>query len=111
MQIHKDNNGVAVYAKTGDDIGHRYSIELGPKLKDELIELSFQKGGVAADGVNGITSEALLAVLIHRLEYLNGEFPCKENVDALAYLAGALRSMESRTANRIARGVEGKDVE
>lgn len=111
MRIHTDNNGVATNAISsladGTCVeGHHYQILAGAKN----VGLEFQMGGVADNGVNGITNEALLAVLIHRMKFLNAKFPCPENDRAIAHLEGALANLEIRTFRRIARGVEGQDV-
>lgn len=55
----------------------------------------------------GITNEALLAIVIDRLEgFQAGEFPCQENADALQATKLALGALHTRTLKRIARGVE-----
>lgn len=70
--------------------------------------INFQNGPVKEFGLNGISQEALLAVLIDRLEgFQSGEFACIENSNALSYLQLALDNLNRRTLNRIARGVEG----
>lgn len=84
--------------------GHYY--EIGTK-EASLQAVAFQNGPVPEAGVNGVTSEALLAVLIHRTEELNKNFPCEENERAIEHMKDALAAFEERTAKRIARGVEG----
>jgi hypothetical protein len=110
MRIHTDHNGVAVNAIStladGTDVeGHFYQVLAGAKL----LGLRFQHGGVAENGVNGITNEALLAILIHRTKHLNNKFACDENVRAITHMEEALVNLEVRSARRIVRGVEGKD--
>lgn len=76
---------------------------------DDLDSLQFQYDTIEAVGVQGWTNEALLAVLKDRLEgFQAGPFPCKENADALDFVESALVVLERRTADRRARGVEGK---
>lgn len=111
MRIHTDHNGVAVNAisalSDGTNVeGHYYQVLAGPK---NLI-VEFQFGGVADNGVNGVTNEALLAILIHRMKFLDGKFGCDENKRAIQHMEEALCNLEVRSARRIARGVEGKDV-
>lgn len=89
-----------------DMLGHVYSI--GSGLHGHY--LHFQQGPVPHYGANGTTNEAVLSILIHRTNHLNEQFPCAENEIALEHMRAALRSFESRTAARIARGVEGKEV-
>ena len=85
---------------------HAYKIE-GPDGK-RLNEIKFQFGPVKENGVNGVSNEALIAILIDRMEgFEAGEFACKENRDALRALRFAKKSLDSRTKKRIERGVEG----
>ena len=57
---------------------------------------------------NGTTNEEVLRVLIDRLSYLQSKFPCRENAIVITNLETALLWLEKRTADRKARGVEGK---
>lgn len=112
-RIHTDPNGVVVNAVTGkqlsdgiikDTTGHAYEVTAG----DVTTFIDFQHGPVPAKGVNGMTSEALLVVLLHRTRHLNGLYPCAENEQAIVAMQGALAAFEARTASRQARGVEGQ---
>lgn len=108
MRIHTDHNGVAVNAIStladGTPVaGHLYQVLAGPMTST----IQFQQGPVKDKGVNGLTNEALLAILIHRTKHLNGLLPCDENQRAIAHMEDALVNLEARTARRIARGVEG----
>ena len=72
------------------------------------VVLMFQDGPIAEVGVNGITQEALLAVLIDRLEGFNaGKFNSDENWQALTHLREARNWLHARTLARMRRGVEG----
>ena len=115
--IHSDHNGVNVThqewvdPEPGDDgekptylpHGHYYSIDAG----ETTTAIHFQNGPVKEHGVNGATSEALLAILIHRTKVLNDNFPCDENKRAITYMENALALFEQRTKERQTRGVEG----
>ena len=71
-------------------------------------EILFQNGPIAEAGVNGITHEALLAILIDRLEsFQKGPYANPYNQRALEHLVGAQESLKDRTRERVARGVEG----
>jgi hypothetical protein len=110
-RIHTDHNGVYANAISsladGTNVeGHQYHIVAGK----ERVDLNFQFGGVANNGVNGITNEALLAILIHRMHFLNRQFWSRENERVITSLEDALAFLEVRTARRISRGTEGKDV-
>lgn len=70
--------------------------------------LMFQNGPIAEVGVNGITHEALLAVLVDRLEHFQrGPYTCRENAIALTKLQEAQHWLHHRTRLREGRGVEG----
>jgi len=89
---------------------HHYQIELpAPPDEDyEVVEIDFQNGPIAEAGVNGVTHEALLAILIDRLEsFQAGPYKCAENQDALDHLRKAMTALQDRTLKRVARGVEG----
>lgn len=109
MRIHTDHNGVVVNAisKTseGADVeGNLYNVLHGATRTD----IHFQQGPIAESGVNGPTNEALLAILIHRTQFLNGKFTCRENIIAITKMQEALMWLEKRTADRLNRGVEGQ---
>lgn len=108
--IHINPAGLIVNHLHGDTLpaGHRYFVGMSQNDgNDRLCVIDFQRGPVPSNGINGLTNEALLAVLIHRTTILDGLYPCKENAQAIAHMSLALAAFESRTAKRIARGVEG----
>ena len=77
----------------------------------ERLIILFQNGPIQESGVNGITQEALLAIVIDRLRsFQAGPFPCEENAECLSYCEMALDILKERTRMRLARGVEGKSV-
>jgi hypothetical protein len=68
----------------------------------------FQNGPIAEVGVNGITHEALLAILIDRLEaFQAGPYANDYNATALSHLQSAQGALLDRTRERMARSVEG----
>ena len=70
--------------------------------------LSFQNGPIGEVGVNGITHEVLLAVLIDRMRsFQAGPYACRENAVALTKMEEAQMWLLQRTKNRMDRGVEG----
>jgi hypothetical protein len=82
-------------------------------VKDDPITVAacciqFQNGPVREVGVNGISNEALLAVVEDRLlGFQSGEFACCENAVALTKIQEAMMWLQKRTRDRMARGVEG----
>jgi hypothetical protein len=100
------------------------------------VNLRFQNGPIKGiEDMNGITNEALLAVLIDRMRGFQGvppvhsapeitgvlttepkdyaaknlraPFACRENAMALTHLEEALMWLQKRTLDRVKRGVEG----
>jgi hypothetical protein len=68
----------------------------------------FQNGPIPEVGVNGLTHEAVLAILIDRMRgFQKGPFACRENAIALTHLEESLMWLQKRTLARLARGVEG----
>lgn len=93
---------------------HEYRITLHPGKAGELgegVTLKFQNGGIAEAGYNGLSNEALLAVLIDRMRgFQSGPFKCDKNQHALQCLEAAMHWLKERTAERLERGVEGRQV-
>lgn len=111
MRIYTSHGGAAyvnaISSKNGANVdGHVYQIVAGPVQQ----ELSFQLGPVGEAGINGTQNEHIIALLVHRLSVLNKAFPCRENSIAITHLETALLWLEKRTADRQARGVEGKNA-
>ncbi|EXQ87229.1 hypothetical protein J670_1287 [Acinetobacter baumannii 1058283] len=110
QEIDKVVNGEMVEGITAYAQGHYYKISANPETqnaKDFEISLHFQDGPIPEHGVNGVTSEALLKVLIHRTKTLDKKFPSKLKKKAIIYMESALEEFNKRTAERRARGVEG----
>lgn len=105
--LHKDNNHIRTLHLDDMPPGHHYAIRTE---NAELLDLKFQNGPVKSNGVNGITSEALLAILINRTTILNNNFPCEENRAAIHAMKTALELFEQRTRDRMARNVEGTNA-
>ena len=68
----------------------------------------FQQGPIGEVGVNGVTHEALLAILVDRMRsFQAGPYACRENALVLTKLEEAQQWLLSRTRARMVRGVEG----
>lgn len=81
------------------------------KIDGDAGTIIFQCGGIPDKGVNGVTNEALLALVKDRLEaFQAGPFAAQENATALSNVNEALRALHKRTQARIKRGVEGQMV-
>lgn len=121
------------------DVGanHVYRIDLvggAPTPGGAELMIQFQNGPIGEVGFNGISNEALIAVVLDRLrgfqgenprpqekraltagefgaemarEELWGKFKCRDNAIAITHLEEALMRLQKRTRDRMARGVEG----
>jgi hypothetical protein len=93
------------YSITTDAIGAH-----GKSLNE--CRIYFQNGPIRENGVNGVTQEALLAIVIDRLRsFQKGPCPCRENAIALTHFEEGLMWLQRRTLERIKRGVEGTNKE
>lgn len=113
--------------------GHKYELENfenknkpGQTLQfiekypyDQAIKMGIDcpalKEGVSPEGIlvtacDGTTNEDVLSMLIDRLNSLNKKFPCRENALAITKCEEALLWLNKRTADRVMRGVEGKQI-
>ena len=85
---------------------HVYKIEFPDGQYDTTV--SFQNGPIAEAGINGVTQEILLAIVIDRLRcFQKGPFSTKANACALTHCEEALHWLQQRTIERMRRGVEG----
>jgi hypothetical protein len=97
--------------KGDGNANHLYRIESMAKPIFVLGQVNFQNGGIADNGVNGLQNEDLLAIVIDRLQgFQEGKYKCRENAIALTKIQEGLMWLEKRTADRMARGVEGTAV-
>lgn len=89
------------------DVGHNVYYVHGPK--DEFRqEIHFQNGS-PAQGVNGLSNEAVISVVLHRLSKQNESFPSPYNVLAIYLLQGALAALHSRVKDRQDFGIYDTD--
>lgn len=123
LASHDNEDGLAIYEITGlggTDLaaGHYYQVilynrlpgpdgVLAPNFRKRCDYVRFQDGPIPTNRVNGVTNEAMLAILIHRTKTLNERFPCEENEKALFHMKSALDWFNTRTEKRKVRGVEG----
>lgn len=85
---------------------HVYRCSLGSPV--QVVDICFQNGPIAENGVNGITQEVLLAICADRLRsFQAGPYACRENALALTKIEEAQHWLHHRTLARMARGVEG----
>lgn len=98
-------------------LGHKYELEnFEAKDKPGQILQFIEKAPVGEGATelrtvnDGTTNEDVLRVLIDRLNTMQAKFPCRENAIVVTHLETGLLWLEKRTADRKARGVEGKHI-
>ncbi len=105
-QVNPCNEGILITAYQVDPelAPHRYDIV----YNGNYLQLVFQHGPIPEVGINGVTHEALLAIIADRLRgFQSSPFSCRENALALTKIEEALMWLHKRTRDREARGVEG----
>lgn len=97
--------------------GHRYEVSNFENKEEQGQIIQFIEKKPIAEGStelktvsDGTTNEELIAVLIDRLGFLQSKFPCKENACAITKLEEGLACLNKRTADRMKRNVEGKNI-
>ena len=95
-------------ARSGASHEYMITVDRGNNADALTTVIQFQNGPLNEVGVNGLTNEALLAVVVDRLEgFQAGEFPSRETAIALTKIQEALHWLHHRTRERLSRGVEG----
>jgi hypothetical protein len=97
--------------------GHKYELanfeekkQLGQTLQFIQKEPKEESSTELVTIADGTTNEEVLEMLIDRLSYLQGKFPCKENACCITHLQEGLMWLEKRTNDRVKRNVEGKQL-
>lgn len=101
--FHSRGNAVKVVAGPGGEgsVPAEYHVIAGPdySLGVDFMTINNQ----------GVTNEALLAVVQDRLEcFQEGQYPCAENEGALRHVRLALAELHHRTGRRVNQGIEGQ---
>lgn len=85
-----------------------------PEAKDarrRYFSIKFQEGPVQEVGNNGCHIEDVIDFLVEWLRgFQDGPFRCRENALAITHLEEAGLWMVKRRMNRLAQGVEGKNL-
>jgi hypothetical protein len=101
---------IAADEKSVSGASHVYEISAVNSVPP-MATVRFQQGAMGEVGFNGVSDEALMAIVIDRLRgFQSGPFSCRENALALTKMEEALHWLNARTRDRMERGVEGKSV-
>jgi len=96
--------------------GHRYickNFESENGQTIQFIEKEPKEGTTIGELItvnDGTTNEEILEMLIDRMNYLQGKFPCRENALVITKLEESLMWLNKRTQDRMKRNVEGKQL-
>lgn len=73
-----------------------------------VAEVNFQEGPIKENGINGMSNEDGILMVIDRLEHFqNSDWKCEENTEAIEYFYKGIDALRRRTNKRVERGVEG----
>lgn len=111
-QINECNEAIGITTDEPDpsngNASHNYVLKVQGRDGPIVTVLAFQHGPIKEVGTNGVTHEALLAIILDRLNgFQSGQYACPENAVAIEYLNKALGALHARTRARDERGVEG----
>lgn len=100
-------------------MNHEYEMRFHTEGGLRHQRVSFQNGPIGEAGVNGVTNEALITIVLDRLRGAQGvnssktgvagKYHCKENARSITHLEEALMWLQKRTIERLSRGVEGQN--
>jgi len=90
--------------------GHKYNLKSFENKNAyqtiQFIEKEPIEGSTELETVNdGTTNEEVLEMLIDRMNYLQGKFPCRENAIVITNLEESLMWLNKRTRDRAVRNV------
>jgi hypothetical protein len=91
--VWSNNNGLTASVTVP---GVVYQFFAAGEESDYAEQLSFQNKPVPVVGINGTNNEAVIAVLLDRLNFLNIQLPCEENKTAIDGLNIAMGALEAR---------------
>jgi hydrogenase maturation factor len=95
-----------LYSVTGFNTDTNASYE--PIVPEASVQILFQNGPIGEVGINGVTQEVLLAIVLDRLKsFQAGQYSCRENALAMTKIEEGLHWLQQRTLARMRRGVEG----
>lgn len=112
--VHKTDTTVVVAIPEVVDqqfgASHTYEVRTRSTLDgfEVLATITFQKGPIKENGVNGVQHIDLLAIIRDRLDsFQAGPFASPANEVTAGFVAAALASDETRTRRRVRAGTEG----
>jgi len=80
-------------------------------VEGHSVKFTIQDGPIKKCGVNGVQITDVLEYVFYVYKSLDAEHPCKENELTIRRIWQAICSQNARTMDRIARDVEGCDLD
>lgn len=117
FKVNKNTNIKRTDVSNHNNVEHHYYVyenvpnnSVSGYCETHYADISFQCGPIKEKGVNGCHLTDILAICIDQLEqFQSTKFACRENAIAKTKLEEAMMWLNKRTADRIARNVEGTD--
>jgi len=78
---------------------------------DNTVRFTIQDGPIGDVGINGIQVTDMLEYINEVYKSLNKAFPCRENSLTITKIEEAIHWQDARTKDRVARNVEGKNLD
>lgn len=105
--VYVDPLGSSTVPKPNDNGHNRYDVVgKGETFRQEIY---FQDGSPSAKGINGLSNEAAISVVLHRLVRQNESYPSPYNTLAIMLLQGAMSALHMRVEDRKSFGIYDTD--
>lgn len=106
-----DNLGITATDEPGAGGAHHEYVILSQGVDGKPVplgEINFQNGPIKEAGVNGVTEDSLMTVLLDRFRaFQEGPYKSRYNALVITKLEEALHWNQQRTIERLRKGVEG----
>jgi hypothetical protein len=107
----KENSFSAYVVVEGYEAGGNITDGLDFQKYYKALTIRFQDGPIKEEGINGLTNEVLLAILLDRMGgFQAGDYKCHDNQMAMDSMQTAMLYLHKRTMDRMARNVEGTNT-
>jgi hypothetical protein len=108
---HVEKAALSFLSSKGVEANKFLEIENAKNVKGiaPIVKFTIQSDPISEVGVNGLQAVDMLEYVKCLFQSLDEAFPCRENKSTILSIEAAICAQELRTANRIARKVEGQN--